>query len=126
MRKPGLALLLCTALLAPGAAPAQVQTPGRELIIRGSGATITCAGVLELRAASTGVFAIQKREQYHAVVAWGLGYLSGAARYGKDLDPLRTMDEDATLAWLLEYCQARQATEFRRALEAFIDAHPPR
>lgn len=122
MRMPGCALLLCAVLLTP----AQGQTPAREMILRGSGATIGCVAWLELRAASTGIFAVQKREQYRSVVAWGLGYLSGAARYGTDLDPLRAMDEDATLAWLLDFCQAHPSTEFRRGLDAFIDAHPPR
>lgn len=124
MLKPACLLLVGLVLSAP--AQAQGGRPARDLILRGPGATITCAAWLELREASTGMFAVQKREQYRSVVGWALGYLSGAARYGDNLDPLRSADEERTLAWLAAFCSRAKDTEVRRALDAFIEAHPPR
>lgn len=125
MRKPGCMLLLAAILSAPPAL-AQGGRAARDLILRGPGATITCGAWLELREASEGLFAVQKREQYRSVVGWALGYLSGAARYGDNLDPLRRADEEATIAWLAAFCRGNQGTEVRRALDAFIEAHPAR
>ena len=121
------ALALAAVLAAPAVALGQSTAPqAREFMLRGPGVGMTCAAWLELRAAADGMFAVQKREQYRSVVAWGLGYLSGAARYDEELDPLRRMDEEATVAWLAAHCRTQPAQEFRLALEAFIEAHPRR
>ena len=121
------ALVLAGVVALPALALAQGAAPqAREFMLRGPGVGMTCAAWLELRAAAEGMFAVQKREQYRSVVAWGLGYLSGAARYDEELDPLRRMDEEATVAWLVAHCRNQPAQEFRLALEAFIEAHPRR
>ncbi len=72
-----------------------------------------------------GLRAVRKRELFRATVGWALGYLSGAARRGRNLDPLRDKDEEATLAWLATHCARNPDLQFRLALEAFIEAHPP-
>lgn len=124
MRKPALALLSGIWLAAPAAAPAQAPPPRDVIILRGSGATILCATWLEQRAAAAGMFAAHAREQYRSVVGWALGYLSGAARHGQGLNPLRETDEDVAIAWLAAYCARHPTTELRRALDAFIEARP--
>ena len=120
--------IVVLALLLGVAAPAPVwsQGGGRDFILRGSGAAMPCAAWNELRVAAGGMFAIQKRESYRSTIGWALGYLSGAARFSEDLDPLRNIDEEQTVAWLIAYCQAHPTTEFRLALEAFIEAHKAR
>lgn len=124
MRRSVLALLLLG--LAASHAPAQDATAPRDLILRGYGAAMACGEWLDLRRAAGGMFASQKRELYRATVGWSLGYLSGAARWGENLDPLRDMDEEATVAWLAAHCARSPGTQLRSALEAFIEAHPAR
>jgi hypothetical protein len=106
--------------------PALAQGAPRDFILRGNGATMSCGAWIELRTAAGGYFAADKRATYQSTLGWALGYLSGAARFGQDHDPLRDMDEEATIAWLVEHCSTNPATGFRLALEAFIEAHPPR
>lgn len=124
MRMKALALVLGAAMLAP--APSPAQDAPRDFILRGPGATIGCAEWIELRAAADGLFAARKRETYQATIGWALGYLSGAARFGLERDPLRNSDEEATIAWLAEHCRANPGAGFRQALEAFIEARSPR
>ncbi|MBR0674091.1 hypothetical protein [Neoroseomonas soli] len=124
MRNLALALLSSIWLIGPTPAPAQAPSSRDIIVLRGSGSTITCAIWLEQRAAATGLFAAHAREQYRSVAGWALGYLSGAARHGQNLNPLRETDEDAAIAWLVAYCERNATMELRRALDAFIDAHP--
>lgn len=56
--------------------------------------------------------------------AWGLGYLSGAASYSSDLDPLRAMDADAVFYWIDNYCRIHPLDRFVKALDAFVSEHP--
>lgn len=124
MRRSVLALLLLG--LAAGPAAAQDTAAPRDFILRGYGAAMPCSEWLELRGAASGMFAVQKRELFRTTVGWALGYLSGAARWGHNLDPLRDMDEEATLAWLAAHCARNPDMQFRLALEALIAAHPAR
>lgn len=124
MRRSMLALLLLG--LAAGPAVAQDAAAPRDFILRGYGAAMACGEWLELRRAAGGMLAVQKRELFRTTVGWALGYLSGAARWGENLNPLRDMDEEATVAWLAAFCARSPGTQFRAALEAFIEAHPAR
>lgn len=128
MRDVGKPLILAVALLltAPGGVRAQGQAAPRDFILRGLGAAMPCAEWTELRIAAGGLFARQKSESYRTTVGWVLGYLSGAARFGEDLDPLRRTNEEEAIAWVAEYCEAHPGTMLRLAAEAFIDTHPPR
>jgi hypothetical protein len=55
---------------------------------------------------------------------WALGFLSGAALYSGDLNPLRGVDADAVSYWLDNYCRARPTDRFIDAVKAFIWEHP--
>jgi len=58
--------------------------------------------------------------------AWVVGYLSGAAVWGPDLNPLQGVDAQAVWAWLDNYCRAHPLVKIQEAANAFIDEHPGR
>jgi len=61
---------------------------------------------------------------YFSIGNWALGFLSGAAIYSNDLNPLHGVDADAVSFWLDNYCRARPTDRFVDALKAFIREHP--
>lgn len=124
MRKIGWLLALAAALAGQG--PAAAQDSGRDLVLRGPGATMACGDWLELRAAADGLFASSDREAFRGTLGWALGYLSGAARFGPGLNPLRQTDEDGAISWLVAHCRAHPELAFRGALDAFIETHRAR
>jgi hypothetical protein len=87
---------------------------------------MTCGAWLEHRAATAGLLGAQRRDQYRSAVAGAQGYLGGAARHATEIDPLSDAHEEATIAGLAAYCARNLPTEPRRAVDAFIDAHPAR
>jgi hypothetical protein len=55
---------------------------------------------------------------------WVLGYMSGAAVWGSNLDPLNGLDGDAVWAWMDNYCRAHPLVPIDNAAAAFVREHP--
>jgi hypothetical protein len=79
----------------------------------GAGVSKSCGSWLSARSSG----------DYFTVGNWALGFLSGVAMYGHNLDPLEGVDSNAVAYWLDNYCQARP-TDVVDALKAFIRQHP--
>ncbi|WP_170979503.1 hypothetical protein [Roseomonas sp. HF4] len=118
------ALLVASCLLPPLPARAQDAPRAREFVLRGVGAGMTCAAWTEHASARESLFSLRQRTQALEAVAWAIGYLSGAARHGDALDPLRHGDVDQTTAWLDDHCARHPQSMLNAALDAFIAAHP--
>ena len=58
------------------------------------------------------------------IANWALGYLSGAAVFSKNLNPLEGLDSDAVLYWLDNYCRSHPLEKFTVALKTFTLEHP--
>jgi hypothetical protein len=80
----------------------------------GPGSSSSCGAWLENRRSSN----------YYAMGAWALGYLSGAATFSIDLDPLASVDADAVFYWLDNYCRIHPINRFVDAVRAFVEEHP--
>jgi hypothetical protein len=80
----------------------------------GAGANSSCGSWLADRASNN----------FFSKVNWALGFLSGAATYSEDLNPLNGVDADAVAYWLDNYCRARPEDRFVEAVRAFARAHP--
>jgi hypothetical protein len=57
---------------------------------------------------------------------WVGGYLSGAAFWGSNLDPMKGIDAKAAWAWVEDYCRAHPLDKIIDAANAFIQEHPGR
>ena len=101
------ALVLLVICFARPAAADDVKTLG-------AGATATCGKWL----------ADRQRGNYFSVGNWALGFLSGAAAYSPNLNPLEGLDGDAVLYWIDNYCRSRPLDKFTVALKAFVHEHP--
>lgn len=120
------ALLVVSCLLLALPARAQDAPRAREFVLRGVGAGMTCATWIEHAPARESLFSLRQRTQALEAMAWALGYISGAARYGDGLDPLKHSDVDQTILWLDRHCARQPQSMVNAALDAFIAAHPAR
>ncbi len=80
----------------------------------GPGSSSSCGAWLENRRSSS----------YNTMRYWALGYLSGAATFSRDLDPLAGVDAEALFHWLDNYCRIHPIDRFVDALHVFILEHP--
>jgi hypothetical protein len=55
---------------------------------------------------------------------WALGYLSGAAMFSEDLNPLEGLDSDGVLYWIDNYCRSHPLNKITATLRAFVNEHP--
>lgn len=101
--------LALLAVLASGAAGAAAQ----EVRNMGAGVSVSCGAWLQARA--------ERRELRMA--EWALGYISGAATYGRIGNPLGGTDPDGVLFWLDGFCRSTPTRPFFDAVDAFIAAH---
>ncbi len=101
-------VLLVICFARPAAAAAD------EVKTLGAGANATCGKWL----------ADRQSGNYFSVGNWALGFLSGAAAYSPNLNPLEGLDGDAVLYWIDNYCRSRPLDKFTVALKAFVDEHP--
>lgn len=85
-----------------------------DIQILGAGAKATCGKWLADRQ-SGNAFSVSN---------WALGYLSGAATFSQNLNPLEGLDSDAVLYWIDNYCRSRPLDKFTVALAAFVNKHP--
>jgi hypothetical protein len=101
-----------------GAALALLMTSGAafadDVRTLGAGANATC-GRWSADRQSGNAFSVSN---------WALGFLSGAAAFSENLNPLEGLDSDAVLYWIDNYCRSRPLDKFTVALRAFIDEHP--
>lgn len=74
---------------------ADAHSQGLQLL--GAGTNASCGRWLSDR----------QSNNYFPMGNWALGFLSGAAMYSNDLNPLQGVDSDAVAYWLDNYCQAR-------------------
>jgi hypothetical protein len=56
--------------------------------------------------------------------SWVVGYLSGAAVYASNLNPLNGVDGNAVWAWMDNYCRAHPLVSINNTVDAFIEEHP--
>jgi len=102
------ALIVLTICFArPAAAADEVKTLG-------AGANATCGKWLADRQ-SGNAFSMSN---------WALGYLSGAATFSQNLNPLEGLDSDGVLYWIDNFCRSHPLNKFTVALKAFADEHP--
>ena len=80
----------------------------------GAGSNSSCGSWLENRRSSS----------YSAMGNWALGFLSGAATFSRDLDPLEGIDAPAIFYWLDNYCRIHPIDRFVDALHVFVNEHP--
>lgn len=118
------ALLVVSGPLSALPARAQDAPRAREFVLRGVGAGMTCAAWTEHAPSRESRFSLRQRTQALEAVAWAMGYISGAARYGDGLDPLKRSSVDQTIAWLDEHCAQHPQSTMNATLDAFIAAHP--
>jgi hypothetical protein len=55
---------------------------------------------------------------------WVVGFLSGAAFTGPNLDPSNNMDAQGIWAWVDNYCHSNPIKTIRDAAEDFVEEHP--
>src|SRR5262245_1846687 len=102
---------LCAALGFPDPAFAD------SVRVLGFGVNQTCGAWLSARA-QNGVDAWLFQQ-------WALGYLSGAAIFSANYNPLRGVDADGVWYWLDKYCREHPLDSVSDiALKAFISEHP--
>jgi hypothetical protein len=85
-----------------------------EVITLGAGANATCGKWL----------ADRQGGNPFPIINWTLGYLSGAAVFSLSLNPLKSLDSDAVLYWIDNYCRSHPLDKLTFALKAFVDEHP--
>jgi hypothetical protein len=55
---------------------------------------------------------------------WVVGFLSGAATWSPDLNPMEGIDANAVFAWVDNYCRAHPLVKIIDAAIAFVKEHP--
>jgi len=126
MGKAVSALLIGAVVLATIPLRAQETPRAREFVLRGIGAGMNCVAWTELASSRDSLFSPRRRAQAQEVVTWAIGYISGAARYGDGLDPLKRSDVEQTVAWLDGHCARHPQALLNTALDAFVTAHSAR
>ena len=91
-----------------------VEAHSQGVHLLGAGTNSSCGSWLADRATNN----------YFSMGNWALGFLSGVAIYGDNLNPLEGVDSNAIAYWLDNYCQSRPTDRFVDALKAFIRQHP--
>lgn len=66
----------------------------------------------------------RNRTDANMYAAWTMGFLSGVAMYGTNLDPMNGTNFAGVEAWLDKHCHANPLIEFTDAIGAFVIEHP--
>ena len=76
---------------------------------------------------SCGIWTAERRDRSFTAghyTQWVVGYLSGAASWGHDLDPMKGLDAQAVWSWMDNYCQEHPLATIVEAATAFVKEHP--
>ena len=94
MRLKFYAAAISSALLLLLAVGADAKTV--RVTVGGTGARNDCAKLLEWKQ--------KDKPSYDAALEWEYGYLSGAAMFGPQYNPLKDTDLDEVERWFVNYC----------------------
>jgi hypothetical protein len=112
-RRPTRALAVALGLMVA------IAAPPADAAVQIIGAGISSCATWTTDRAARDVGALQEE-------AWVEGFLSGAAVWSPDLDPMKKIDAPAVFAWMDNYCQALPLVSIVDAANAFLKEHAGR